>query len=199
MRWLLYLLVAGVLGGVYWTTHERPVSRPPGVLAAEEPVQRDLDPPPRFDDRGFVFTERARYDITARVLRKEIYRADGAASLAPVDLAVGWGPVSDSAIIDRLEFSQMGRFFYWKPKDPATFPLPIEALITHAAQMHLVPATKELEGRIKRLRPGQIVTIGGYLVDVNGPRGFQWNTSRTRTDTGDGACEIVWVETLDVH
>jgi len=199
MRWSVYLLVAGALGGLYWWIYDRPVSHPPGMLAAEAPAQRDLDPPPRFDARGFVFTERARYDITARVLRREIYRADGAASLAPVDLAVGWGPLSDSAIIDRLEFSQMGRFFYWKPKDQATFPLSPEALIPHAAQMHLIPATKPLDDRIRRLRPGQIVTIGGYLVDVSGPHGFQWSTSLTRTDTGDGACEILWVETLDVR
>ena len=93
------------------------------MLVADEPRQQDLDPPPRFDDRGYTFAKRARYDITARVLRREIYRVDGGAALAPVDVAVGWGPVSDSSIVDRLEFSQMGRFFYWKPKDFATFPL----------------------------------------------------------------------------
>ena len=42
-------------------------------------------------------------------------------------------------------------------------------------------------------------TRGGYLVDVRGPGGFIWNTSLTRDDTGDGACEIVWVETLEVR
>lgn len=199
MRWPTFLLIAGVLGGAYWWTYDRPVSRPAGVLAAEEPQQRNLEPRPQFNERGFVFVERARYDITARVLRKEIYRADGAASLAPVDLAVGWGPLSDSATIDKLEFSQMGRFFYWKPKDSATFPLDAQALIAHAAQMHLIPATKDLESRIKRLRSGQLVTIGGYLVDISGPAGFTWNTSLTRTDTGDGACEIVWVETMEVR
>ncbi len=46
---------------------------------------------------------------------------------------------------------------------------------------------------------GQIVTIGGFLVDVTGPGGFTWNTSLIRTDTGNGACEIVWVESLDVE
>ena len=199
MRWPTALLIAGILGGAYWWIYDRPVSRPAGVLAAEEPQQRNLEPQPQFSERGFVFVERARYDITARVLRKEIYRADGAASLAPVDLAVGWGPLSDSATIDKLEFSQMGRFFYWKPKEFATFPLDAQALITHAAQMHLIPATKDLESRIKRLRPGQLVTIGGYLVDISGPGGFAWNTSLTRTDTGDGACEIVWVETMEVR
>jgi hypothetical protein len=199
MRWTWLLFIAAILGGTHWWIYERPVSRPPGVLVTAEPRQQILDPPPSFEDRGYRFIERARYDITARVLRREIYRADGAASLAPVDLAVGWGPLSDSRIVDRLEFSQMGRFFYWKPKDFATFPLPPESLIAHGAQMHLIPATKEMDNRIRRLRPGQIATVGGYLVDVRGPGGFTWNTSLTRADTGDGACEIVWVETLDVR
>jgi len=49
------------------------------------------------------------------------------------------------------------------------------------------------------LRPGQIVRLQGYLVDVRGPGGFAWNTSLTRSDTGDGACEIVWVEAVAVE
>ena len=179
--------------------HERSVPRTPGVLVTAEPQQHDYDPAPEFTDRGYRFIQRARYDIAARVLRREIYRLDGSAALAPVDLAVGWGPLSDSRIVDQLEFSQMGRFFYWKPRDAATFPLDPSTLISSGAQMHLIPATKEIDRRIRRLRPGQIAIIGGYLVDVSGPGGFTWHTSLTRTDTGDGACEIVWVETLEIR
>jgi len=199
MPWIWLLFFVAFLGGVNWWLYERPVSRPPGVLATGEPRQEGLDPPPELEDRGYRFIRRARYDITARVLRREIYRIDGGAALAPVDVAVGWGPLSDSRIVDRLEFSQMGRFFYWKPKDPATFPLSPATLIAHSAQMHLIPATKELDRRLRKLRPGQIATLGGYLVDVRGPGGFMWNTSLRRDDTGDGACEIVWVETLEVR
>ena len=199
MRWTWVLFFAALLGGVDWWLHERSVSRPPGVLVAAEPLQQVLDPAPEFDDRGHRFIRRARYNITARVLRRDIYRIDGGAALAPVDLAVGWGPLSDSRIVNQLELSQMGRFFYWKPKNFATFPLTPQALIEHGAQMHLIPATKDIDGRMRRLRPGQITTIGGYLVDVRGPGGFVWNTSLTRNDTGNGACEIVWVETLEVR
>lgn len=144
-------------------------------------------------------TARARYTITARVLRRENYRFDDGADIAPVDLAVGWGPMSDTRVVDALEFSQMGRFFYWKPKHPDAFPIPAALLVTHAAQMHLIPATPALEKRMKKLRPGQIVTIDGYLVDVRGAGGFAWNTSMTRSDTGNGACEIVWVDALAVE
>jgi len=129
-------------------------------------------------------------------LRRETYLLDGGAGLAPVDLGLGWGPLSDSAMLEGLEFSQMGRFFYWQPRK-ADFPLPKSVLISHMAQMHVIPADKDIESRLKKLRPGQIVTASGYLVDVRGPGGFAWNTSLSRTDTGDGACELFWVEVLN--
>lgn len=198
MNWfVVVMLVASLWGGWHWWSTEREVPRPPGIIAADEPRQQNLEGARAFLRDGYTFTPRARYDITARVLRKEIYRIDGGAGLAPVDLGVGWGPMSDTAIIERLEFSQMGRFFYWSTGD-AAFPLPQQMIATHAAQMHMVPATAALESRLKSLRPGQRVTVGGWLVDIRGPGGFTWNTSLTRDDTGNGACEIVYVEALTV-
>lgn len=194
-RFAVVVLALAAYGGWHWWTTERTVDRPPGILVPDEPVQVIFDDPPRFEARGYTFIKRAKYDITARLLRKEIYRIDGGAGLAPVDLGVGWGPLSDSALLDGLEFSQMGRFFYWAPRK-ADFPVPIPVLISHMAQMHMIPATTDVEAKLKKLRPGQIVTASGYLVDVRGPDGFAWNSSLSRTDTGNGACELFWVEAL---
>ena len=55
-----------------------------------------------------------------------------------------------------------------------------------------------MESRLRRLRPGQVVTLTGYLVDVRGPGGFRWNTSLRRDDTGDGACELMWIERVSI-
>ncbi|MGH8850191.1 MAG: hypothetical protein ACREYD_04265 [Casimicrobiaceae bacterium] len=194
-RFLAILLALAALGGWHWWSSERPVQRPPGIVAPDEPVQVALDPPQTFDAKGYTFVKRARFDITARLLRKERYRVDAEAALAPYDLGVGWGPLSDSAILDQLEFTQMGRFFYWNPKR-GDFPLPRQTTITHLAQIHVIPANADVAARLARLRPGQLVSAQGYLVDVRGPRGFSWNTSLRRDDTGDGACEILWAEVL---
>ena len=85
--------------------------RPPGIVAPDEPVQVDLDPPQTFVFNGYTLVKRARFDITARLLRKERYRIDAEAGLAPFDLGVGWGPLSDSEILDQLEFSADGPLF----------------------------------------------------------------------------------------
>ena len=43
------------------------------------------------------------------------------------------------------------------------------------------------------------IAIDGNIVDVRGPHGFRWNTSLTREDTGDGACEIMWIEAIEIQ
>ncbi|HEX6005485.1 MAG TPA: hypothetical protein VFZ14_15985 [Burkholderiales bacterium] len=195
-RWGWIALFIALLGAWHWWSYERPASHPPGAIAAAAPHQVDLDPAPAFEFKGRNLVKRARYDLTVRVLRKEIYRFDDAASLAPVDLAVGWGRMSDSAMLDQLSITQMGRFFYWQPGNGAAFSVPREALVSEAAQIHAIPATPEIERAVRRLRPGQVVSLSGYLVDVRSADGFTWRTSLTRTDTGNGACEIMWIEAL---
>ncbi|MEO5701658.1 MAG: hypothetical protein ABIS17_07470 [Casimicrobiaceae bacterium] len=199
MPWKWLVLAAALAGGWHWWTLERPVPRAAGAVAPAPPQQVDLDPPDRFERNGFRFAGRARYEIVARVLRKEIYRFDGAAALAPVDLALGWGRMSDSAVLEQLAITQMGRFFYWRPRDPRTFAVPADALVTEVGQVHAIPSDPAIEQRLRRLRPGELVVMRGYLVDVDGPAGFTWRTSLTRSDTGDGACEIMWIESLDVR
>ncbi len=135
------------------------------------------------------------FDITARLLRKERYRIDAASAFAPYDLGVGWGELSDNAVIEQLTFSQMGRFFYAQPKS-TSFPLSADVLNRHLAQVHAIPANDAVAAQLARLRPSALITAHGYLVDVSGGGGEVWKTSMTRDDTGDGACEIMWVETL---
>ena len=200
MNWVVVLLIAASLwGGWNWWTRERHERVPAGIVAPDDPAQVNLDAPQPFAAKGHMMIPRARYEITARVLRKEIYRVDGGAHLAPVDLGLGWGAMSDTRVVDQLEFSQMGRFLYWKPRDWATFPLAPTDIVKHAAQVHAIPADGDIDGRLRRLRPGQVVTLRGYLVDVRGPGGFVWNTSLRRDDSGDGACEIMWIERVDVE
>src|SRR5690242_17367341 len=119
-NWVWIALVIALLGAWHWWSYERSASHPPGAIAALAPQQNDLAASPPFEFKGRTLMKRARYELTVRVLRKEIYRLDDAAALAPVDLAVGWGRMSDSAVLDQLSITQMGRFFYWQPKNTAT-------------------------------------------------------------------------------
>ncbi len=65
--------------------------------------------------------------------------------------------------------------------------------------MHMIPADRYTAKQLTGLRPGAVISIKGYLVDVDRDDGWKWRTSMSRDDTGAGACEIVWVEQLQVE
>jgi hypothetical protein len=53
-----------------------------------------------------------------------------------------------------------------------------------------------------RISIGDLGTLRGKLVDVDirdgdGRQAFRARTSLTRDDVGSGACEIVWVESIE--
>ncbi|HAE99824.1 MAG TPA: hypothetical protein DCG63_00815, partial [Methylophilaceae bacterium] len=64
--------------------------------------------------------------------------------------------------------------------------------------MHMIPASEQLEDQLKSVKVGQHVKISGYLVQANAPNGFHWKSSLSREDTGAGACELVFVKTLSL-
>lgn len=176
---------------LWWSAHA--VSQPPGVLAHDAPEQTVLEDREVFQHDGFAIEKVARFDVTARVLAKERYWFGKESALAPYDLALGWGRMSDTSVLDHISIGQSNRYYYWMVRD---FPIPRSEIISNSANMHLIPATDAVRDALGKVRRGQVVRFTGYLVGVRGPNGWRWNTSTTRTDTGAGACELVWVESF---
>ena len=191
-RWLL-LAIALVAAWYVWPSRE--VRHAPGAVAAGAPVQRDLrGVGPRLSRAGYEIRPLAHFEIEARVLGVERYRFGREAELSPVDLALGWGRMSDSAVLERITISQGQRFYYWRTPE---FPIPRREIETSSANMHMIPADAAVARRLDDVRRGQIVRISGYLVEARGADGWRWTSSLTRDDTGHGSCELVWVEQLE--
>ncbi len=192
-RWIFIALLA--LGAWhFWTTRE--VAQPAGILVAAAPAQLQIgEVRPRLSKAGYRITALQRFSLAARVLGAERYRFDRGAELAPVDLALGWGPMSDTAVLEQIDISQSNRFYLWRV---AQLPIPRHDIEANSANMHMIPADTIIEDTLKGVRVGQVVRISGYLVEVAGADGWRWRSSLTRDDTGNGACELVWVESLQV-
>ena len=62
---------------------------------------------------------------------------------------------------------------------------------------HMIPAHAAVARKLNQVRPGHIVRLRGYLVAVSADDGWQWRSSLSRTDTGNGACELMWVESVE--
>ena len=195
MRRLLWFALFAALGwgALGWWAH-RPLHPPAGVLAADAPEQVDLEEGATLERGGVTLHTRAHFALTARVLSREDYHFDAGASLAPMDLALGWGRMSDSAVLARIDIGQSSRFYYWHVD---AFPIPRREIETSSANMHLIPADQGVRRAMDRVRQGELVHIEGYLVDASRSDGWRWRTSLSREDTGDGACELVFVEALE--
>lgn len=187
--WKPVLALLAVAGGLVGMFSGGPIKRAPGVLAEADPLQTRTGQAP-FRFRSFEIYPAADYDIEARVLSVERYRFDGGARLSPIDFAVGWGPMSDSAVLEHFRVSQGARFFTIYPDEAA---IDLRVALRSSANMHLVPASSAVEDRLLGVRPGHVVHLKGYLINVRGDDGYTWNSSLTRDDTGDGACELLWV------
>ena len=59
---------------------------------------------------------------------------------------------------------------------------------------HLLTADDHLRDRISDVRIGDRVRGRGWLVSYSNDDGFRRDTSTTRDDTGNGACETIYVE-----
>ena len=190
---LLFLLI--LLAWRNWDS--RAIEHAPGVLVPETPRQTEPGDaqPMRLD--GFVLTPRADFRSRARVLSRENYYWGDDAELAPVDLALGWGVMSDQAVLDRIEITQGGRWYFTRYEYPA--PLSDQDIIRHSGNMHMIPANDWVRDKLESIRPGQLIQARGRLVDVDHESGFYWRTSLTREDTGGGSCELFYVEQLFIE
>lgn len=193
-RGAVVVAVVAALAGLWWW-QGRPVTQPPGMLAPEDPLQAPPEAPAPWTFRNHALTALARFELRARVLGVERYRFDRPAELSPVDFALGWGPMSDSRILDAFSIQQRDRWYFWSSP---RMPIPEAEVIAHSANMHLIPATPLVEKRLLAVQPGQVVALRGQLVRADGKDGWHWVSSLTRTDTGDGSCEVIWVESVRV-
>ena len=169
------------------------VQYPPGEIAPNSPIQEKITSAQVHRVGKYSVRPVARFRVEARVLSTERYRFDRGATLSPIDLALGWGPMSNQAVLDQIDISQGRRFYRWRVKN---YPIPRQQIIEHSANMHMIPANDEVRKDLLAVRVGEIVHIEGYLVIATSEDGSIWKTSLTRKDSGDGACELVWVENV---
>ncbi|MDP2877211.1 MAG: hypothetical protein Q8O00_13575, partial [Holophaga sp.] len=170
---------------------DRPLDPPAGILAPDAPLQGPPGEGGAWRFKDYRLVSLATFELRARILAKERYRWDPSAELSPIDFALGWGPMSDSSVLDRIDISQSNRWYHWRV---STLPIPMDQISAHSANMHMIPANARVKRALLGFREGQVVRLRGHLVQIEGPDGFRWTSSLSRQDTGDGSCEVIWVE-----
>jgi hypothetical protein len=188
MKKLFWMAVLGAAGYFLWLRIQSPPAVP-GAFLHSEPNQSFTLPIP-FRHRSFDVYPMANFQVDARVFGKKLYREDPEAQISPVDLALGWGPLAAETVAGQISVSQEGRFYHWHCDE---LPLPSGQISRHSANMHIIPATEEVRKFVEAAEPGQKISLAGKLVTVRGSDNWEWSSSLTRDDTGEGACEVFYV------
>jgi hypothetical protein len=193
-RLALILLLVALAGAINAFVH-RPIVQQSGVLVQDAPQQSDpiSRTPTRIGD--FELTPLADFSIDARVLSRADYRLGTESELSPTDLALGWGRMSDSAVIAQLDISQSARFYSYRWKQEP--PIPAREILVSSANMHLIPADPTIAASIARVRVGELIALRGHLVEASRRDGWRWRSSLRRDDSGAGACELVLVDSIE--
>jgi hypothetical protein len=181
---------------IYLLIPESKIKHNPGTLAPNPPSQQNLSNQKSFFFKEYFVTPLAQFSLRARVLSKEWYRWASESKIVPLDLALGWGRMSDSAVLEKIKIWQSNRKYYWKSKH---MPIPQKEISTNSANMHIIAANEQVLQKLKKIKKGHVLSFTGYLVKIRSKSGKKWASSLTRGDVGNGACELVWVEQINLH
>lgn len=176
---------------IWWVFFRDDEASAPGIRVIESPQQTAVDKP-SWTSRDYEIQPLARYKIKARVLGKKRYRFGDLSDIAPLDLALGWKGMSDTAILKHFSISQSSRWYEYYYD--AACPLPANEIAEQSANVHCLPANADVMATLNDLRRNSFVELEGYLVEVRKPGLPPWRSSLVRDDVGGGSCEIFWIE-----
>jgi len=199
------LLIAGMIfsafGVVKAVEHFEPrdidlMADTTGALVYQEPFQKKIETALfTFEAEGATLFPEALFDVTGVVLGKKRYLPWGEYHLAPWDIGIGWGAMSDPDKLSQVTFWQRNRFMHYRHGADAS--LSKHTIIQNTTNIHIIPANDLVKSQMADVKEGNLVRMTGFLVNVvDGDTVMK--TSLDRTDTGAGACEILYVQAIDL-
>jgi len=112
------------------------------------------------------------------------------------DLCIIWGNNVKSGVYKDMQFEN-GNWTCWYSWPNANVRQRFKN--NQLSNNHLLTGEESVKRAIMEAKPGDHIHIEGMLVNyANSANGFKRGTSISRTDTGQGACETIYVEKFDI-
>lgn len=140
----------------------------------------------------------AKFKISGAVLLKTYVSDDAYSHIAPIDLTIGWQYMSEPEIYGHLKFGHHNRLAAYS----GSTTIKKNQIIANFANVSVIPANIEIWNTIKNIRPGDRVTMAGYLVNYN--EYSQYHTKVIKSslslyDAGEGSNELMYVMGLSIY
>ncbi len=154
-----------------------------------------------FNDVGYRVEPEYDYDITGMIVSYRHHddnsRMHRLANdhLNMLDVCVVWGDNTSTAQLDKLKFWNGIFTCNVQTRDQVAWD---SFDMNQLSNNHLISDDDRVRDQVKEIKIGDQIRVRGYLVGYSSAGVGKRGTSTTRTDTGDGACETIYVERFDI-
>ncbi|VAW96355.1 hypothetical protein MNBD_GAMMA22-1302 [hydrothermal vent metagenome] len=112
------------------------------------------------------------------------------------DLCVVWGDNVSTGIYKNMDFSNDSWTCWASWPDRETGRI---FSMTQLSNNHILSHQDDINGRLMQSKPGDHIRLSGYLAEYSNPsNGFNRGTSTNRNDTGNGACETIYLNEFEI-
>lgn len=188
----------------FWNRNDLPGNLDPIDGALAEPRQSDTQKKPfeaTFNGVNYWVEPEYDYDITGVIVSYRHHdnnsRMHRLANdhLNMLDVCVIWGDNTGHPRLDKLKFWNGIFTCNVETRDQVAW----DAFdMNQLSNNHLISADEYVRDRVRKIRIGDQIRVRGNLAGYSSPGVGKRGTSTTRTDTGDGACETIYVERFDI-
>ena len=144
-----------------------------------------VEPEYEYDITGMIVSYRHHNDENSRMHRL----ANDHINM--LDVCVIWGNNAHHPRLDKIEFWNGIFTCNVKTRDQAAWDL---FDMNKLSNNHLISGDDFIRRQVRKIRVGDQIRVKGYLAGYSSPGVGKRGTSTTRTDTGNGACETIFVE-----
>jgi hypothetical protein len=184
----------------WWNRNEVPGTVDYVPELANEPAQKRTGKRPFeliFNDVSYRVEPEYEYDITGMIVSYRHHEGNSRMhSLANdhlnmLDVCVIWGDNPHNERLHKISFWNGIFTCNVKTRDQVAWD---NFDMDQLSNNHLISDNEYIRDQVRKIRVGDQIRVQGYLAGYTSSGGSKRGTSTTRTDTGNGACETIYVE-----
>ena len=184
----------------FWNINDLPrdIDYVPAVL--NEPVQKTTHKPPfdvNYNGVDYLVDPQYEYDLSGMIVSFRHHDGESRMHrrandhLNMLDVCVIWGDNTRNPRLSEISFWNGIFTCNVKTKDQAAW----DAFdMYQLSNNHLISDDEFVRDQVRDIKVGDQIRVRGYLASYSSENGGTRGTSTTRLDTGDGACETIFVE-----
>jgi len=188
----------------FWNRNDLPGNIDYVPAIGNDPLQAKTNKRPfdvAYKDVQYRVTPEFEYDIVGMIVSYRHHdnnsRMHRLANdhLNMLDVCVVWGDNTTAAELDKIDFWNGIFTCNFETRDQAAWD---SFEVNQISNNHLISDDDSIRDRVRDIRIGDQIRVRGYLASYGSPGVIPRGTSTSRTDSGDGACETIYVERFEI-